>query len=112
MKLFITRSAILTAERQLAQSKRESRENYRRIRSVLRSRLRQPSTLFLAGVGILIGVWFVRRNKAHAAPVSIAASVPLTGLVSTFLIRFGMQRLADTWIRLRAPDPQHSGAAK
>jgi len=38
--------------------------------------------------------------------------VPLAGLVSTFLIRFGMQRLADTWIRLRASDPQHSGAAK
>lgn len=105
MKPLSTRLAIRTAERQLAESKRASRENYRRIRSALRLRLGQPSSLFVAaGVGALIGVRFARRNKTHVAPDRSAASTPLADVVSTLLIRFGMQRLADAWARSRNPD--------
>jgi len=58
----------------------------------------------VASLGALLGVWFARRNKPRAEPNAVSARAPIVGLISTFLIRFGWQRLADTWIRLRHPD--------
>mgnify|MGYP003394327564 CR=1 FL=1 len=105
MKPLSTRLASRIAERQLMKSRSESRENYRRIRSALHLRLGQPSSLLVAaGVGAVIGVRFGRRNKVHVAPDRSAASAPLADLVSAILIRFGMQRLASAWVRLRNLD--------
>lgn len=110
MKPFITRADIVSAECRLAQSKRESRENFAQVRSAVGSRLAQPSSLLVVtGLGTLLGVWFARRNEPRDKQESVSAWAPIVGVAFTLLIRFGIQRLADTWTRLCASDPQHPG---
>lgn len=103
MKPFITRSDIVVAECRLAQAKRESREDFSQVRSAIGSRLAQPSSLFVVtGLGALLGVWFARRNKPQAKQEGVSAWAPILGVVFTLLIRFSLQRLADTWTHPRA----------
>lgn len=105
MKRSPTRSDIFSAECRLAQAKRVSRASFAQLRSAIGSRLAQPSSLLVAtGAGSLLGVWFARRNKSPLKQDVVSARTPIVGLVSTLLMRFGLQRLADTWIRLRDPD--------
>jgi len=102
MKRPPTRSAIFSAECRLAQSRRASHESFAQVRSAMRSRLAQPSSLLVAtGLGALFGVWFARRNKPRVKQGAVSVRAPIVGLVSTLLVRFGLQRLADTWTRLR-----------
>ena len=109
MKRSSTRSDIFSAECQLAQSKRASRESFAQVRSAVHSRLAQPSSLLMAtGLGALLGVWFARRSKPRVKHEGVSAWAPIVGLASTYLIRFAMQRLADTWVRVNTSDPQHS----
>ncbi|HJX17900.1 MAG TPA: hypothetical protein VJ437_06865 [Acidiferrobacterales bacterium] len=49
----------------------------------------------------MFGVWFARRNKPRVKQGAVSVLAPIVGLVSTLLVRFGLQRLADTWTRLR-----------
>ena len=105
MKRSLTRSGINSAECQLAQARRTSRESFAQVRSAIGSRLAQPSSLLVAtGLGTLLGVWFARRNKPSVKQDAVSARTPIVGLVSTQLMRFGLQRLADTWMRLRDSD--------
>jgi len=102
MKHAPTRSAIFTAERRLAQSRRDTVESSRRLRSALRFRLTQPSSLALAvGLAALIGFWLVRRNRPRVTPAGNGASTSMAGLAIALLIRFGWQRfsglLRDSW---------------
>jgi hypothetical protein len=101
MKRAPTRSAILTAERRLAQSRYDTVESYRRLRSALRSQLLQPSSLALAGgLAVLIGFWLVRR-KPRAERAANGTSTSIAGLAIALLIRLGWQRfsgfLKDSW---------------
>jgi hypothetical protein len=105
MKRSLTRSDIFSAECQLVQARRASRECFAQVRSAIGSRLAQPSSLLVAmGLGTLLGVWFARRNKPSVKQDAVSVRTPIVGLVSTLLMRFGLQRLVDTWIRLRVPD--------
>ena len=109
MKHAPARSAILTAERRLAQSRRDTVESFCRLRSALRSRLAQPSSLALAaGLGALIGFWLVRRRDPRTTRAGNGTSKSMAGLAMAFLIRFGWQRLSsllgDSWAT-RQPYP-------
>jgi hypothetical protein len=102
MKHAPARSAIFTAECKLAQSRRDTVESFCRLRSALRSRLAQPSSLALAvALAALIGFWLVRRNKPRTTRARIGASTSMAGLAIALLIRFGWQRLSsflrDSW---------------
>lgn len=109
MKPPSTRSDIFAAERRLEQAKRQSLESFAHIRSAIRSRLAQPSSLLMAtGLGALLGVWFARRSKPRVKHEGVSAWTPIVGLVSTYLLRFAIQRFADTWERQRTSDSQHS----
>lgn len=102
-----TQSDILAAERQLARAQLETRAGLDRVRLAIRARLARPSSLLVAtGLGVLLGVRFARRNKTPVEPGMVAKPAPLPGLVTAFLIRFGLHRLAEAWQRLRAPAPQ------
>jgi hypothetical protein len=97
-----TRSSIFTAERKLAQSRRDTEESYSRLRSALRFRLTRPSSLALAvGLAALIGFWLVRRNKPRTTRAGNGTSSSMAGLAIALLIRFGWQRfsgfLRDSW---------------
>jgi len=81
-------SAIIAAEMRVAQSRRELREGWRR----LRRRLSQPSSLAAAAVaGALLGFWLTRRTRAGtvARPLAVA------------LIRLGVQHLVAAADRAR-----------
>ena len=105
MKRSLTRSDIFSAECQLAQSKRASRESFAQVRSAIGSRLVQPSSLLVAtGLGTLLGVWFARRHRPRINQDVVSVRAPSLGMVSTLLMRFGLQRLADTWMCLRDSD--------
>lgn len=110
MKFWPTRSDIFFAECRLAHSKLAARTSFAQLRSTIRSRLAKPSSLLVVtGAGTLFGVWLARRNKARSGRAAVpartpVARTPIAGLVYTFLIRFGLQRLAETWVRLRQPD--------
>jgi hypothetical protein len=102
MKHSTGRSDISVAESRLAQAKCASRESFAQVRSAIRSRLAQPSSLLIAtGVGALLGVWFARPGNSQLKQDADSVPAPIVGLVSTLLVRFGIQRLADTWTRLR-----------
>ena len=102
MKRSLTRSGINSAECQLAQARRTSRESFAQVRSAIGSRLAQPSSLLIAtGVGALLGVWFARPGNSQIKQDADSVPAPIVGLVSTLLVRFGIQRFADTWTRLR-----------
>jgi len=101
MKRAPTRSAILTAERRLAQSRYDTVESFRRLRSALRSRIMQPSSLALAGgLAVLIGFWLVHR-KPRTKRAANGTSTSIAGLAIALLIRPGWQRfsgfLKDSW---------------
>jgi lipopolysaccharide export LptBFGC system permease protein LptF len=105
MKHSLTQSGINSAECRLVQSRRASRESFAQMRSAIRSRLAQPSSLLVTtGLGALLGVWFARRHRPRVKQDAVSVRAPIVGLVSTLLLRFGLQRLADTWMRLRDPD--------
>ena len=90
-----TRSAVFTAERKLAQSRRDAAESFCRLRSALRSRLAQPSSLaFAVGLAALIGFWMARRKEPRTARAGSGTFKPIAGLAIALLIRFG-QRLAE-----------------
>ncbi len=102
MKHAPTRSAIFAAEHKLAQSRRDTVESFSRLRSALRYRLTQPSSLALAaGLAALIGFWLVRRNKPRITRAGNGTSTSIAGLAIALLIRFGWQRfsgfLRDSW---------------
>ncbi len=105
MRYMPTRSAILTAECQLAQAKCETRENFVQVRSAVRARVAKPSSvLAMTGAGALFGVWLARRNKPQITQKGVSAWTPIAGiagLTSSYLSRIGMQRLANMWARLR-----------
>lgn len=105
MRSMPARSAILTAECQLAQAKCETREHFVQVRSAIRARVAKPSSvLAMTGVGALFGVWLARRNKPQIKQQGVSAWTPIAGiagLTSSYLSRFGMQRLANIWARLR-----------
>ncbi len=106
MKPRPTRSDIFSAEYRLAHSKLESRASFAQLRSALHSRLTKPSSLLVVtGLGALFGAWFARRAGPRVKPDAVPVRAPIVGLVYTFLIRFGLQRLAETWVRFRHPDP-------
>lgn len=106
-----TRSAISAAEHRLTQSRHEARDHYRGVRSALRARLGQPLFLLVvAGAGALVGIWLARRGKPRLAPEADAAPPPRPNMMSAFFIRFGMQKLVDTWMHLRATGPHHPSA--
>lgn len=105
-----TQSDILTAERQLARAQLETRVGFERVRLAVRARLARPSSLLVAtGLGALLGVWLARRNKTPVGPETVVEPAPLPGLVTAFLIRFGLQRLAGIWQHLRTFNPLRSG---
>src|SRR5688572_7438740 len=105
MKRPPARFDIFIAEHQLVQAKRESREHVARVRSALRSRLVQSSSLLAAaGLGALFGAWFAHRHKPRVNEAGVTPRARRSGLVSTYLSRFGMQRLAVAWMRLRHSD--------
>ena len=105
MKRSPTRSDIFFAEYRLVQAKHVSRASFAQLRSAIRSRLAQPSSLLVAScAGALLGVWFARRNKPQLKPDAVSVQAPIVGLVYTLLVRLGMQRLAETWTRLRDSD--------
>jgi len=90
-----TRLDILTAERKLERSRRDTVESFRRFRSALRSRLAQPSSVALAvGLAALIGFWLMRPNKPRTPRASNGTS-SMAGLAIAFLIRFGWERLSS-----------------
>jgi hypothetical protein len=102
MKHAPMRSAIFTAECKLAQSRREAVESFCRLRSALRSRFAQPSSLALAvGLAALLGFRLLRRNKPRTTRAGNGTSTSLAGLAIALLIRFGWQRLSsflrDSW---------------
>lgn len=96
------RSGILAVEYRLAQDRRALRESFAQVESAVRSRLAQSSSLLIAtGAGALLGAWFARQRKHRLKPDAVSVRAPIIGLVSTLLVRFGMQHLAGTWMRLR-----------
>lgn len=104
MKLLsVIRFDVLQAERQLEQAKRESHANVASLRSAIRSRLAQPSSLLvMTTLGAVLGVWLARRNKPRVESENISAWGPIVGMVSTYLGRFGMQRLVSAWMSFRS----------
>jgi hypothetical protein len=95
MKHAPTRSAVFTAERRLAQSRCETVESFRRLRSALHSRLVQPSSLALAGgLAVLIGFWLVRR-KPRTTRAANGTSTSIAGLAIALLVRLGWRRFSD-----------------
>jgi len=96
MKHAPARSAILAAECRLAQSRRDTVESFCRLRSALRSRLAQPSSLaWAAGLAALIGFWLARRRDPLTTGAGNGTSRSIAGLAMAFLIRFGWQRLSS-----------------
>ena len=106
MKPWPNRFDIFSAECRLAHSKLASRASFAQLGLVLHSRLTKSSTLLVAtGLGVLFGRWFAHRDKPRVKQEAVSVRAPIVGLVYTFLIRFGLQRLAETWVRFRHPDP-------
>jgi hypothetical protein len=102
MKRWPTRFDIFSAECQLAQTKLVSRASFAQVRSTIRTRLAQPSSIFVVtSLGALLGIWFARRNKPRVRQEAVSVRVPIVDLLSTLFIRFGLQRLADTWAHFR-----------
>lgn len=105
MKRWPTQFDVISAERQLANVKREAGERIAQVRSAVRSRLTQPSTLFVVtSLGALLGARFARRNETRARQEAVSVRAPIVGLVYTTLIRFGLQHLAHIWSSPRTPD--------
>jgi hypothetical protein len=107
MKYAPARSAIFAAECRLAQSRRDTVESFRRLRSALRSRLARPSSLALAvGLAALVGFWLVRRRDPRTTRAGNGTSRSIAGFAMAFLIRFGWQRfsglLRDSWASRQA----------
>ena len=104
-----TRSDIFAAECKLEQSRGDTVESFRRLRSALRSRLAQPSSVALAvGLAALIGFWLVRRNKPQTTRAGNGTS-SITGLAIGFLIRFGWHRFSG-FLRDSSASPQKHSA--
>lgn len=102
MKRWPARHDIFAAECRLTRSIFVSRASFARARSNVRSRLTQPSSFFVAmGLGILSGVWVVRRNRPRVRDGDVPARTPIVGMVYALLVRFGMRRLARAWARRR-----------
>ena len=114
MKTFPSRSDVFAAECRLAHSTLVAREHLLQVRSAIRARLTQPSTLFMAAsLGYMFGARLARRNKPRSRQDAASARKPFMGLVYTLLIRFGLQRLAQAWASHRLADaPTATVAAK
>lgn len=90
-----TRSEIYAAECRVAQSKLNTRASLRRVRTTVRERLAQPSSLVLAaGLAALAGFWLAHRPTAReqAAPATEVAKKSLGAILLAFLVRYAMQR--------------------
>ena len=106
MKRWPTQSEILSAESQLAHNQLVARERLAQVRSAIRSRMVQPSSLLVVtGLGALLGVWFARRSKPRDKQDGVSVWAPIAGVASTLLIRFAMQHLAERWQRPRNTGP-------
>lgn len=105
MKPFISRFDVFAAECRLAHSTLVARERLQQVRSDIRARLTQPSTLFMAAsLGYMFGARLARRNKPRSKLDATTARKPIVSLAYTLLIRFGLQRLAQAWASHRHPD--------
>ncbi len=106
MKSLPTQFDIASAESQLAQSKRVTRASFAQVRSIVHSRLARPSSLLIVtGLGILVGVWFARRNNPRVTQDAVPVKTSVVGWVTAYLLRrFGLQGLADAWTRFRHSD--------
>lgn len=103
MKRWPTRFDLISAERQLAKAKREAGEHITQVRSAVRSRLTQPSTIFVVtGVGAVLGAWFARRNETRAGQESVSARASIVGILYSYLFHFGLRCLGDTGMRIRS----------
>jgi hypothetical protein len=91
-----TLAAIYAAELRVAQSKRNTRDSWRRVQAALRATLARPATWALVvGAGGLFGMWLARRlhTKPASAGGSVATTTSAAGLVSAFIGRYVMRRL-------------------
>lgn len=104
MKYFISRFDVFAAECRLAHSTLVARERLQKVRSDIRARLTQPSTLFMAAsLGYMFGARLARRNKPRSKLDAATARKPIVGLAYA-LLRFGLPRLAQAWAGRRHPD--------
>ncbi len=91
--------AIHQAELRLMQSSRKVSESLSRVRTAFRIGAARPSTLLkVAGVSGLFCFWLARRTGPRpgntVAGLSDKAVTSVLGLLTAFILRFGMRRLA------------------
>ncbi len=87
------------AELRVMQSSRNVRESLGRVRKAFRTGAAQPSTLLkVAGVTGLLCFWLARRTGPQpgnsVAGFRASAVTSALGLLTAFIMRFGMKRLA------------------
>jgi hypothetical protein len=87
------------AELRVMQSSRNVRESLSRVRTAFRTSAARPSTLLkVAGVTGLLCFWLARRTGPQpgnsVAGFRARAVTSALGLLSAFIIRFGVKRLA------------------